>query len=289
MNTKLIKIKDLATEGLQVRCEINEAAVSDYAEAMSDGAEFPPIIVFGDGTRYYLADGFHRVASAKRLQREEISATVYEGGFADALRYALGANTLHGLRRTNADKQRALEIAWERRNIVIPDPKGEDESGTPTGLPSSRQLASVCGVSHELAHQFVQKSGVSRIDTPSGKSVKANLADGKDRFGVMIPPALLPAFQSAPLRKLLRDVRKSKDALSKRLEAGDAAFAAVPQQALINLDNAARELKFAEAYCVCRGCAGEGCYRCGDRGFQTLMQYKQMPEDYRDQGSGIRD
>ena len=281
MNTKMIKIKDLATEGLQVRCEINEGVVGEYTEAMKAETEFPPIIVFTDGTRYYLADGFHRVAALKRLEREEVNATVYEGGFADALRYALGANAKHGLRRTNADKQRALEIAWERRNIVIPDPKGEDESGTPTGFPSSRQLAAVCGVSQFAANEFISLTGVKDSFTPREKSVKANLADGKDRFGVMIPPALLPAFQSAPLRKLLRDVRKSKDALSKRLEAGDAAFAAVPQQALINLDNAARELKFAEAYCVCRGCAGEGCYRCGDRGFQTLMQYKQMPEEFR--------
>ena len=282
MNTKMIKIKDLATEGLQVRCEINEGVVGEYAEAMKAETEFPPIIVFTDGTRYYLADGFHRVAALKRLEREEVNATVYEGGFADALRYALGANAKHGLRRTNADKQRALEIAWERRNIVIPDPKGEDESGTPTGFPSSRQLAAVCGVSQFAANEFISLTGVKDSFTPREKSVKANLSKGKDRFGVMIPPALLPAFKSARLLKLMRDVRKARQLLSERFEAGDISFAAVPQQALMNLDNVVRELKFSEAYCVCRGCAGEGCYRCNDRGFQTVMQYKQMPEEYRE-------
>ena len=42
---------------LQSRVEIDEAAVSDYAEAIEAGDEFPPVLAFFDGIHYYLTDG----------------------------------------------------------------------------------------------------------------------------------------------------------------------------------------------------------------------------------------
>ena len=44
----------------QARVALDSTQVAEYAEAMRDGDKFPPIVVFHDGSDYWLADGFHR-------------------------------------------------------------------------------------------------------------------------------------------------------------------------------------------------------------------------------------
>ncbi len=58
-----------ATVGAQAGVEINETTVADYAADMASGAGFPPVVVYFDGTDYWLADGFHRVRAATRIAR----------------------------------------------------------------------------------------------------------------------------------------------------------------------------------------------------------------------------
>ena len=279
MNAQKIKLSDLVTEGLQIRCAIDKDVVAEYAEAMKDGKEFPPVIVYREKSKPYLADGYHRVGAAKELGLDEIEAEVREGGFNEALKYALRANAEHGLRRTNADKRHALEIAWENRRKLF----GEKD-------PSSRQLAEIAGVSKSSCETFIKEAKVAKLATSNDdeetasepEGVKANLDKGLDRFGVAIPEKLLPAFKgAADVRKLSRDVRALRNSLEERFKSNDLAFAAVPQQALINLDNSMHEIKSGQAYCVCRGCSGTGCYRCSDHGFQTGAQYRKMPEEYK--------
>lgn len=112
--------------GTQSRVEINNEAVSDYAEAVKVGIEFPPIVVFFDGADNWLADGFHRYHSHKQAGKASILADVREGTVRDAILFSLGANGTHGLRRTNADKRKAVMTlladaewaAWSDRKIA---------------------------------------------------------------------------------------------------------------------------------------------------------------------------
>lgn len=112
MKTQSLKLQDVVTTaGTQIRAKIDAEAVADYAEAMTEGAKFPPVIVFHDGTEYILADGFHRVMAAARNGFKDILSEIHKGTKADALKYALGANCAHGIKRTNADKRRSVELA----------------------------------------------------------------------------------------------------------------------------------------------------------------------------------
>lgn len=95
----------------QTRAQIDSNVITEYAEAIKAGTELPVIEVFYDGTHHYLADGFHRLKANETLGFVEIDANVYQGDRTAAVWYALGANQTHGLRRTNADKRRAVEIA----------------------------------------------------------------------------------------------------------------------------------------------------------------------------------
>ena len=96
--------------GTQPRVELNQEVVGDYMDHIMAGAEFPPVHVFHDGSHYWLADGFHRYFAHKRAGKLEIDADVHTGTLRDALLFSIGANSQHGLRRTNEDKRRAVLI-----------------------------------------------------------------------------------------------------------------------------------------------------------------------------------
>lgn len=149
MAIEKIAIADLERETLQTRVALSADTVDDYAEAMKGKAKFPPVTVFADAERdtLWLADGFHRVAAAEADGYKVVKAEVIPGTFADALKHALGANANHGLRRSNADKQKALEMAWENRRELWPRKDKAD--------PSAAVLAEACGISLGTVNRFL--------------------------------------------------------------------------------------------------------------------------------------
>jgi len=96
--------------GTQARLKIDDDIVMEYAEAMQRGDTFPPVIAFDDGNSLWLADGFHRYHACKSLGKPAIATDRREGSQRDAILYSLGANASHGLRRSSADKRRAVEM-----------------------------------------------------------------------------------------------------------------------------------------------------------------------------------
>lgn len=96
----------------QMRALLDTATIDEYAAAMKGGAEFPPIMAFveGAGTTkcYWIGDGHHRSHAAHSAGLAKIAAIVRAGTVRDAILYAASANGSHGLRRTNADKRRAV-------------------------------------------------------------------------------------------------------------------------------------------------------------------------------------
>lgn len=114
MNITNIRIDDIRLDGgTQTRTGISEATLSEYADAIVAGAVFPAVVVFFDGTDYFLADGFHRLHGHRQAGCVEILADVRTGTRRDAVLYAVGANAEHGLRRTNDDKRKAVRTLLE--------------------------------------------------------------------------------------------------------------------------------------------------------------------------------
>lgn len=147
--------------GTQARVKTSEDAIESYAEEMQRGAVFPPISVYFDGTTYWLADGFHRFLATKRNGLPAISAEVQPGGRVEALRHALGANSLNGVYRTNGDKRNAVEIALEEWTDL-----------------ANPVIAEICKVSAELVRncrQQMQKAGrIPQMMVVTGRDGKAH-------------------------------------------------------------------------------------------------------------------
>lgn len=106
----VIELSKIRIDGCtQPRAELNQATVDEYAEAIKTGAQLPPVTLFYDGVNYWLADGFHRYFGAKAAGRTTIHEDITPGTLREAILYSLSANSKHGLRRSNADKRRAVQ------------------------------------------------------------------------------------------------------------------------------------------------------------------------------------
>lgn len=153
-----LQLSDIKIDGgTQPRAQLDFAVVTDYAEAMTSGVVFPPIIVFYDGETHWLADGFHRVNAAKQANRADIEADVRQGTRRDAVLFACSANADHGLRRTNEDKRRAVLT-------LLAD--------TDWAKWSDREIARQCKVGHPLVASLRPASGISSRYEPDTRTVQ---------------------------------------------------------------------------------------------------------------------
>lgn len=89
--------------GTQARAELNQEVVAEYAEHIREGDKFPPVVVFHDGSEYWLADGFHRYFAHQRAGMASIDADVIAGTQDDAILYSFGANKARGLSMNPTD------------------------------------------------------------------------------------------------------------------------------------------------------------------------------------------
>ena len=118
-------VRSIGHRAARRRVECDPALGAEYAEAMLEGAIFPPIVIFQDKNGWkHLADGHHRVdatalAALKDNRRKaEVLAEIRHGTVGDALRYAMQANRLHGKRMTDADHKRAIGMAIDHHMIL---------------------------------------------------------------------------------------------------------------------------------------------------------------------------
>ena len=94
---KQININIIRLDGnTQARVSLDEQVVDSYAELMKEGTEFPPIVVFHDGSDYWLADGFHRYFALKKNNSSLVSVEVHHGTRKDAKWFGYGANGKKG-------------------------------------------------------------------------------------------------------------------------------------------------------------------------------------------------
>jgi len=165
----MLELSAIRTDGgTQARVTMNSQAVAEYRDAFRAGVALPPVAVFYDDADYWLADGFHRYHGAKAAGMISISANVMSGSRRDAVMFSLKANATHGLRRTNADKRKAIET-------VLSDPEWSQWSDS--------RIAGACGVSDKTVASVRAIFGNSEDTKPAVRTVQRGGATYTQKVG----------------------------------------------------------------------------------------------------------
>jgi hypothetical protein len=94
--------------GTQPRGVLDEDHINDLLYALKNGAKLEAILIYYDGENYWLTDGYHRLAAIIRHGKNKIKAIIRQGTLQDAQWHSFSVNQHNVLKRSNADKQRAI-------------------------------------------------------------------------------------------------------------------------------------------------------------------------------------
>jgi uncharacterized ParB-like nuclease family protein len=299
MTTQTIPLASIRLDsGTQTRTNTNEEAVADYAEAMQDGAKFPPVEVFFDGTDYHLADGWHRFFAAQRAGCQDILATVHDGTAADAIWFAIGANKTNGIKRSAGDKRNAIAIAIAKfsdrtqeaiaqqvgcnqstvqrvkaelmqTHKLTPPPTvaGKDGKSYPTTY-AKRTLPPPPPMQPRTEPEPAEEAEPPRVTAHTPPPPPAVFTD---ETGWPVPTGLIELFRRGPeAQALLSAISTVRGALRTAQDTKDPLFLEVSfSRAQAELDNAYSEVKRAKPHAVCPTCKGQvkdRCLLCHGRG-----------------------
>lgn len=234
---KTLQVDNIEIEGgTQAREFIDLEIVKDYKHVLeeSNGEGLPPVDVYFDGATYWLSDGFHRWHAHKEAGLGTIQANVIKGTQRDAILAAVGANAAHGLKRSNADKRKAVTILlnddeWkEKSNRWIADKA--KVSDVFVGKVRDESTANVCssrvgkdGKERKLPEprktrqDQIDEYFANRGDGPPPVKPKVHRADADlpeaylDADGEPVPESLLPVWRKGTeLGKIIADARSLK-------------------------------------------------------------------------------
>jgi hypothetical protein len=198
--------------GTQIRAAYDRATIDRYKDLHEAFVELPPVIVFFDGTDYWLADGFHRVqarAETAEIPAKEvirIKSEVRTGTQRDAIKYALSANVTHGLPRNNDDLRRAIvrcldDAEWSKlSNIKIAAMCGCSESMIRKVKGEREQPESVCD---DTSHS-------ANVEQRVKSSELEGAAESTETALVMVAKELLKPTQIDPEDAEIGDVLADK-------------------------------------------------------------------------------
>lgn len=222
---KTLKLDQISIDGnTQFRDQINNQVVNEYAEKMSDGSKFPPLIVVSDGTTNWLVDGYHRYYASKKVGFRDVQAEVIQGTNLDAQVLAMGVNSNHGLQRDGLTKRKVVEAALRH-------PQTKDKS--------DREIARICGVSHPYvagirnpavkARQDQTRTNGKTLETVSNKNAsQTSHADPTPRLTEYYGP------DEAELRANELTEQADRELFNKMLEADDALATAYAETKRLN-------------------------------------------------------
>ena len=316
MPIKKLKLETLVIDaGTDVRSEINDDTVSEYGLAAKNKAKLPPLVVFDTKDGLLLADGFHRYFGFERQGIKEYDCDVHKGTREDAIKYALGCNTTHGLRRTNADKRNSVMIAMREFPNLSTSALAEICAVSRPQVDSVRQEVEEKTEREKLCNEAGQgaDSAPSSGEKPSkSQDLPPPRREGKDGKSYTVPPrktSAIPARHERPVetldatgipvpeeivpfwdatfseaQRLITLTSEIRVRIKRAQETNEPAFREVDHtDILAKLDQVYADLKRAKPYAVCPSCNGvstKGCATCKGRGFVSEHFWKTcVPEE----------
>ena len=200
-----IELKKIRIDGgTQSRVAISEDTVMDYTEALLDGVQMFPVVVFFDGKEHWLADGFHRYHAHSRAKLKEMDCEIKNGTKRDARIFSWSANSKHGLRRSNADKRKIVIEALEDIELA-----GED----------ARKIAKLCAVSHTQVLRIKNSLNINekKVTKPNTEYVPAdapNEVEDEDKLEELATENVVLAEENQRLKDQLAIQQMGSDPLA---------------------------------------------------------------------------
>lgn len=218
---------------LQSRIEINEETVGEYADAMEQNDKFPPVLAYFDGIHYYLTDGYHRYHATRRVGKASIDCEIINGTLRDAILHSTAVNSKHGMRRSYADKRKAVmtlleDFEWEQWSNI--------------------RIAEQCGVSNTFVASL-RKGGDTRDKvkyvTPTGKVMEKAKIKKKEKEPVLkeAPPPPPEDQTKEAIDMLVAENEQLKDRLAVGAMDGSPEERALAEQTITELREEVRILK----------------------------------------------
>jgi hypothetical protein len=291
--------------GTQARASINAECVAEYAERIKAGDTFPDPVAFFDGAEHWLAEGFHRYHALRRLERKKADFDIRKGTLRDAILFAAAANSSHGLRRTSADKRKAVKML-----LADPEWAGKSNRWIAEACCVSDMLvadvrdstASSCSSSGQDAHDSAKSTAAPKREGKDGKSRTVEPAKPKeektsDETGKAQavatkptpaaepdPPAETPEAKLAelqrPYREAVNAINEIRRTFSKLIEDPKTGAHLGPPWNRIKkaLDDAKTPLAQAAPAAWCPKCGGKGCAKCQQTGWLPKSVWDGLPE-----------
>ena len=201
---KTLFIKDLLLDQkYQARSRMDPQVIKDYEGLISEGVEMPPIKVVSIQNQLYVVDGFHRVYAYRNQGRDRIEADVVDGNDRLALELAVSANQAHGLRRSNQDKTKAVEMVLDDLELMCE---------------SDRFIAKLCGVSPPFVGDIR-----TRLEKPKSSSRYARKTHEKvesQEVKIFSPPTAFGEPEFDANAELVDLLEKENKVLKDRLALG---------------------------------------------------------------------
>ncbi|MGB0384726.1 MAG: ParB N-terminal domain-containing protein, partial [Ardenticatenaceae bacterium] len=166
-NIKTIALDDItADQSMQQRAKFHDEIISEYAETLRNDGQLAPVKVVRDqnGT-LWLWDGFHTLEAAKQAGKATIKAEISRGTRRDAWEKSLSANETHGIRRSRADRQKAVDNALSDREIKISLLEKDAKY-------SFRSIAKLCNVGHQTVSRRWNDVHLPEISEEIDKAVR---------------------------------------------------------------------------------------------------------------------
>ena len=318
----MLKLSDVRIDGgTQPRGEIDQGAVDEYAEAMEEEACLPAVEVVYDGVDYWLWDGFHRYHAHSKAGYATIRSNVTQGSKELAVWLATGANRTHGIRRSPADKRRAVEMAIKakpkasdraiaehvgvshpfvagvRRQVETLPPDGDTKPARRVGRDGKEYSAERKPKADEPSTKTAEAKGGDVSDDEPQQST-AIAAVPTDPAGLLIPDTLRNVFEVGArfdeLAKLVRQAQRLAHDIAEssggELYRSNLGHRGKSDDGLRHycehLRNALAKVDhcrpFASACPYCDGKRDRGCKGCAGRGWVNKACWESAPADYRD-------
>ncbi|QEL18288.1 ParB N-terminal domain-containing protein [Limnoglobus roseus] len=132
---QILRLDDIEVDNsIQPRAKgLDGGHVDDLAAAYTAGADIPPPVVWNlGGERFRLSQGYHRLKGAKKAKLTELKCEVRRGTETDCAIDSATSNQGHGLKRSNDDKRRCVELLLkllpEHTDTVIAEKAGVAQS-----------------------------------------------------------------------------------------------------------------------------------------------------------------